>query len=248
MSYDVRLDAFEGPLDLLLHLIRKNDMEITEIPISQITHEYLGYLDLMKELNLEIAGDFLVMASTLIEIKMKMLLPRHDAESSEEDPRTELINRLLEYQRYKDASKKLLEGAVQAKDVFYRGAPVFAEDDFRLDAGLFDLLASFQKLLKEAKTEVREILHEEIPLEDKIRQVLTWLEQKEFMTFEELFQKETRRMGLIVTFLAVLELIRTKQIQVRQAVPFGEIRVYRLITMETANGEAVHVAATEEHS
>src|SRR3954470_4780057 len=149
---DVRLENFEGPLDLLLYLIRKNDLEISDIPIAEITQEYLSYLDLIKELNLETAGDFLVMASTLMQIKAQMLLPSPEGEEAEgPDPREELINKLLEYQRYKEAASVLTVFNEKAKDVYYRQAPPpFSQDEFVLKASVFDLLGAFQKLLDEA--------------------------------------------------------------------------------------------------
>src|SRR5580704_15135869 len=167
---DVRLENFEGPLDLLLFLIRKNDLDIYDIPIAQITQEYLSYLDLIKELNLEMAGEFLVMASTLMQIKAQMLLPSPEGEAAEgPDPRAELINKLLDYQRYKEAASLLTVYNEKAKDVFYRQVlPSFGEDDFVLSASVFDLMEAFQHVLDDAPQEVGQIIREEIPLEVKI--------------------------------------------------------------------------------
>ena len=143
-SVDVRLENFEGPLDLLLFLIKKNDLEIYDIPIASITQEYLSYLDLIKELNLETAGEFLVMASTLMQIKAQMLLPSPEGEAAEgPDPREELINKLLEYQRYKEAASMLSIYNEKAKDIYYRQVPPpFSRDEFTLSASVFDLMAA----------------------------------------------------------------------------------------------------------
>jgi segregation and condensation protein A len=226
---DVRLDIFEGPLDLLLYLIRKNDLNIYDIPVAQITSEYLSYIEMMKDLNLDLAGEFLVMASTLLEIKARTLLPAPAAEGEDgPDPRAELVNRLLEYQRYKEAAQELHHRFEAHKEMFYRGAPVFSEDDFSLDASLFELLDAFRDVLDHVQPDMQEILYEEIPLEVKIRDLLSYMEGRPYVTFREILQLETTRRGLIVTFLAILELIRLKQVAARQVQTFGEIRVYKV--------------------
>jgi len=227
-TQDVKLEIFEGPLDLLLHLIRKNDLNIYDIPISQITSEYLAYLDLIKEMNLEMAGEFLVMASTLMQIKARTLLPAPETAGDEgPDPRAELVNRLLEYQRYKEAAKELSKSMEAHKEIYYRGAPLFSDEDYALGTTLFDLMDAFRDVLQELKPNVREILYEEIPMEVKIREILSYIEDKDFVTFREILRLSTTRHGLVVTFLAMLELIRLKQVVARQVQNFGEIRVYR---------------------
>lgn len=234
MSYKVNLEIFEGPMDLLLYLIKKNDLNIYDIPISKITTEYLSYLDMMKELNLDIAGQFLVMAATLIQVKSAMLLPLPEEEEQEgDDPRAELVSRLLEYQKYKEAAKFLTAKADENKGVFYRGMPVFSKDEYVLDANLFDIMGSFRALLNKAKDDVKEILYDDIPIEQKIREILTVLEEKDWVTFEELFAGETRRLGLIVGFLAILELIRLRQIVAHQNKAFGNIQI-RLLKEQPA--------------
>jgi segregation and condensation protein A len=233
---DVSLEIFEGPLDLLLHLIKKNDLEIKDIPIAEITHEYLQYLDLMKDLNLEMAGEFLVMASTLMQIKAQMLLPVPDAAEVEggPDPRSELVNKLLEYQRFKEAAGVLSLYNEKSKDIYYRKTPpAFDQDDFLLHATTLDLLTAFKRVLDQAPREVGQILREEITIEIKIREVLELLTGKESVAFEELFTSH-RRIDLIVTFLAILELIRTKQVVAMQSETFGHIRIYRLSPEEAA--------------
>lgn len=226
-SPQVRLEVFEGPLDLLLHLIRKNDLSITDIPISQITTEYLAYLDLLKDLKLDVAGDYLVMAATLMQIKAHMLLPAPPPEAAEEDPRAELIDRLLEYQRYKEAARQL-EGRLRlSKDVHYRAGALIGEDDYQLKTSLFDLLDAFRHVLKGLNPDVRDIFYEEVPLEVKIREILSFLETHPRTTFREMLGRESTRRGLIGAFLALLELVRMHQIRVVQSQVFGEIFVER---------------------
>lgn len=238
--YQVKLEIFEGPLDLLLYLIKKQDMDIRDISISAITQEYLAYIELMKDLNLEMAGEFLVMASTLLQIKARNLLPQDPSEQQAEegpDPRAELVAKLLEYQKYKEAAKFLSEREQAWKDVYYRNVtPAFAEDDMVLDATIFDLLDAFKDVLKTATDDVKEFLFEEIPIEQKIREVLDMLEEKEFIHFSDLFTPQRSRRELIMIFLAVLELIRLKQIAARQTDAFDEIRVYRVTQQEAPAG------------
>lgn len=227
MTYDVHLEIFEGPLDLLLYLIKKNDLEIAAIPIAQITSEYSSYIDIMKELNLEIAGEFLVMASTLMQIKARMLLPSPEKEGEDgPDPLEELKARLTEYQKFKEASQILAKREDQFSRIHYRSAPVFQKDDYVLNVSLFDLMEGFRKVLKELPGEVKEIMYQEIPVEEKIREILDLMEGKEFVSFLDILKKQTSRIALVVCFLAVLELIRLKQIIARQAELFDEIRIY----------------------
>jgi len=234
--YDVHLEIFEGPLDLLLYLIRKNDLNIYDIPISQITAEYLEYIELMKELNLDIASEFLVMAATLMHIKSRMLLPSPPSEEEEgPDPRAELVAKLLEYQKYKLAGEFLSKRELNEQGVYYRSGPVFSEEEFTIEASIFDLIESFRKAIKELPEEVKDIVYEEIPVEKKIRQILDFLTQaktdrfnRKFVNFSDLLKTEKTRLGMIVLFLALLELIRLKQVIARQSKLFGEIRIYLL--------------------
>jgi segregation and condensation protein A len=227
---DVRLENFEGPLDLLLFLIKKNDLEIKDIPIAQITQEYLGYLDLIKDLNLEMAGEFLVMASTLMQIKAQMLLPAPETQEDEgPDPRTALINKLLEYQKFKEASSILSGFHERTKDVYYRSlTSVFQDEDYSLRASVFDLLTAFKKILEQAPREMSQILLEEIPIEVKIREIMDRLAERESLSFQELFPAGSHRIALVVTFLALLELIRMKQAVAKQSEIFGEIHIFRV--------------------
>lgn len=239
-SYDVKLEIFEGPLDLLLYLIKKDDMDIRDIQVSQITQEYLGFLNLIKELNLEVAGEFLVMASTLLQIKAKMLLPKDSAgeEGAEgPDPRAELMARLLEYQKFKEAASFLSKKEFDARDIFYRSKiPTFSEEDLYLESTLFDLLDAFKGVLAGAGDEIKELIYEEIPLEAKIREVLDRLEGTGALSFGEIFKPGRPRRELVITFLALLELIRLKQVIAKQTDHFGEIMIYRTTQEATAHG------------
>ena len=233
MAYDIHLDAFEGPLDLLLHLIKKNDLEINEIKIADITAEYLSYLDLMKELNIDVAGEFLVMASTLMQIKSKSLLPSDNRKDSEEDdPFDQLKNRLLEYQKYKEVGKLLSYKINENSQIYYRPEPVISKQDFVLDATIFDLMSSFRDALTALPDNIKEIMYQEIPIENKIREILDILEGKQYVSFTEILKLQNTRLALIVCFMAVLELVKNKQIVAKQSELFSEIRIYKVYNNE----------------
>ncbi len=226
--YKVDLEVFEGPLDLLLHLIKKNDVNIVDIPIAFILEQYMGYLDLLEELNIDLAGDFLLMASELAHIKSKMLLPDHgEGEDDEErgDPRADLIRRLLEYQRYKEAAEVLVQRPMLGRDVFTHGVPV--EDDGEatpMEVQLFDLVSCFNELLKKAPRQtVHEIQVERVSVTERIYELMDLLRDKAMVEFRGLFEKDATRDKLIVTFLAILEMARLKMLQVTQSQPYGEI-------------------------
>ena len=232
-TYEVKLEIFEGPLDLLLYLIKKEDMDVQDIRISQITQEYLDYINLMKELNLELAGEFLVMASTLLQIKAKSLLPKDalglEAEEGP-DPRAELTAKLIEYQKFKEAAQFLAKKEFESREVFYRNQlPTFSEEDLTLEATLFDLLDAFKGVLRQAGEEMKEFLYQEIPVEQKIREILDFLGVRNQAAFSEIFRPRSPRRELIITFLALLELMRLKQIIARQTEHFGEIMIYRIL-------------------
>ena len=230
-AYEVKLEVFEGPLDLLLHLIRKQDMDIQDIQISSITQEYLAYLEIMKNFNLDSAGEFLLMASTLMQIKAQMLLPKEEKPEGEEgpDPRAELAARLEEYQKFKEAGKVLASKELQAKDLFYRSViPKFGVEEYALQSSIFDLMDAFKDLLARVKDDVKELLYTDIPLEQKVREILDVLSEKGSLKFFEIFSDGRSRRELVVTFLAVLELIRLKQIIARQDENLGEIMVYKV--------------------
>lgn len=234
-AYQVKLDTFEGPLDLLIHLIKKEEVNIYDIPIARITARYLEYLDLMQELNLDMAGEFLVMAATLIHIKSRMLLPRPDPtqEDPEEDPREALVRRLLEHQKFKAAAELLFERAT------VRGAQWTRPDERvarlagdagepELEVDLFSLLSAFRGVLERARQRPPVPLPaEQISIESRIEHLLERLSETDACGFEDLFMNVSSRGDLIVTFLALLEMIRLKLIRVFQSESFGPIRVYK---------------------
>jgi segregation and condensation protein A len=230
--YTVRLEMFEGPLDLLLHLIHKNELDITNIPVALITDQYLEYLKLMKVLNLDIAGEYLLMASTLLYIKSKMLLPSSSEEEEEEgeDPRAELIRRLLEYQKYKEAAAGLEKRPMLDRDVFIRSNPMGSEDvgeEERVEVGLFELVEAFRKILERVKTEeFHEVILDRLSVEEKVQEILSLLQkEKRSMAFHLLFPEQTSRRVIIITFLAILELVKMKLVRIFQLAPFETIRL-----------------------
>lgn len=237
-AYKVKLESFEGPLDLLLYLIRKNEVSVYDINISVITEQYLGYLELMQELNLDVAGEFLVMASTLIHVKSRMLLPRpetaQDAAGEDDDPREALVRRLLEHQKYKAAAELLHDRETVRSAQFIRpdaAVAAAAGDEYEpeLEVDLFGLLAAFRGVLQRAKGRARLVLPaEQISIEARMHQLLDRLSETEACGFEDLFDDgDGSRSFMIVTFLALLEMIRLKLIRVFQSASFGAIRVYK---------------------
>jgi segregation and condensation protein A len=236
-AYPIRLQHFEGPLDLLIHLIRRNEVNIYDIPIALITDQYLEYLSLMQELNLDLAGEFLVMAATLIHIKSRMLIPRPtpeaEGELEEEDPREALVRRLLEHQKFKAAAELLHERETLRSAQFRRPDAAVAEaagdeQEPELEVDLFSLLAAFRGVLERAKSRPKVVLPpEQMSIEQRIEQLLERLSETEAVGFEELFADANTRGALIVTFLALLEMIRLKLIRAFQSGSFGPIRVYK---------------------
>ena len=237
----IHLPLFEGPLDLLLYLIRREKIDIHDIPIAPITRQYMEYLELMKELNLDVAGDFMVMAATLIHIKSKMLVPvdptEAEGEEEGEDPRAELVRRLLEFQRYKEAAGILHQQAQIRAATWTRPDTVLPQlDDLgeqMLEAGLFDLIAAFKELLERRKTLLaHEVDREGQSVESRMEELLALIREGESLEFLELFRSLDSKGGMIVTFLALLELIRLKRIKVYQRGLFGPIRVFRPVGPE----------------
>ena len=237
-AYQVKLDTFEGPLDLLLHLIRTNEVNVYDIPIALITEQYLSYITLMQDLNLDVAGEFLVMASTLIHIKSRMLLPRPETDLSEggleEDPREALVRRLLEHQKYKAAAgllhdRETLRSAQVIRPDARVADVVGDEYEPELEVDLFTLLAAFKGVLERATRRPRMVLPpEQISIEARIHQLLGRLSETEACGFEDLFgDGDGSRAFMIVTFLAMLEMIRLKLIRVFQSGSAGPIRVYK---------------------
>jgi segregation and condensation protein A len=234
-EYPVRLGNFEGPLDLLLHLIKKQEIDVYDIPISLVTRQYLDYLELMRELDLEVAGEFLVMAATLIHIKSRMLLPRPAPEQEDptEDPREALVLRLIEHQRYKAAAELLHERETLRSAQWHRPdervADLAGEQcEPELEVDLFSLLTAFRAVLERAKQRPRVVVPaEQLSIEVRIEQLLARLSETEACGFDDLFADTASRADLIVTFLALLEMIRLKLVRVFQTGAFGAIRVYK---------------------
>ena len=238
-DYKVKLEVFEGPLDLLLYLIKKEEVDIYDIPIERITNQYMEYLSLMKLLNLEVAGEFLVMAATLMYIKSRMLLPADqqvtDSEAEEgEDPRWELIRQLVEYKKFKDAAFQLGRREEEQANIFVRQNPdtgiEVGGDVPMADVSIFDLINAFNEVLKKANSreDFREIYEEKFTVSDKIEEILYTLRDRSEMLFRELFEKASSRAEVVVTFLAMLELIRLKRLRVQQESSFGEIQVIKV--------------------
>ncbi|HAZ10591.1 MAG TPA: hypothetical protein DCY56_05760 [Candidatus Omnitrophica bacterium] len=232
MSYKVKLEVFEGPLDLLLYLIKKNEIDIYDIPIADITEQYLEYIELMRMLDLNIAGEFLVIAATLIHIKSKMLLPPDEKDllpEEEEDPREELVRRLVEYKKFKEVAGILqgLEG--QRKKMFTRDIPFEVEPgEVFFEASLFDLITAFTRVLKDVPKEIfQEIIKDEFTVEQKVHDLLHMLVKTPVMSLLDLFKNSKNKLEIIATFLAVLELIRLKEILVVQNQNFSDIEIVR---------------------
>jgi segregation and condensation protein A len=234
-DYPVRLLNFEGPLDLLLHLIKKHEVNVYDIPVALITRQYLEYLNLMQEMNLEVAGEFLVMAATLIHVKSRMLLPRPDPaqEDPEEDPRDALVRRLVEHQKFKAAAELLHDREIQRSAMWPRADGPVAEvvgeaPEPEVEVDLYSLMAAFRQVLERARARPKVILPaEQMPIETRIEQLLARLSETEACGFEDLFADVQTRAGMIVTFLALLEMIRLKTVRVFQQGNFGPIRVYK---------------------
>jgi segregation and condensation protein A len=231
MSATVRTEIFEGPLDLLLHLIKKNEVNIADIPIATITEQYLATLELMQAMNLDVAGEFLVMAATLIHIKSKMLLPpgEHDDEEDEgEDPRADLVRQLLEYQRYKEAAGDLEQRELLHRDVFTRSAEADAEGEaveFE-KVSLFDLITALRDLLERLPREtLHEVILERVSLREQMSAILDRLQSEGSVVFQALFETAASRLAAVVTFLAMLELVKSRALRVRQAEALGPIWV-----------------------
>jgi len=228
------LEVFEGPLDLLLYLIKKNEIDIHDIPIVQITSQYLAYVEMMKLLNLDLAGEFLVMASTLIHIKSKILIPRErlSEEDIDVDPRSELVDQLLEYQKYKEIAQRLGEKEKERHNIFTRPEPEWrsiTEGELNLrDVSINELLDAFSNVLDVVKGREPEFLEpDEITVEDKIREILDKLRADQSFTLLSLCKDMKTRVEIVLTFLALLELARLKELILRQKERFGEIWISR---------------------
>jgi segregation and condensation protein A len=250
VSTRVQLEIFEGPLDLLLHLIKKSEVSITDIPIAAITEQYLATLELMQNLNLDVAGEFLVMAATLIHIKSRMLLPPSDDIDDEEegaDPREELVRRLIEYQRFKDAATRLEQREVLTRDVFVRSAAPAEEAPFPgfREVSVFELLTALRRVLDRLpKDNVHEVTLDKITVREKMTLLLDTLRAQGQVLFEALFSDAQSRMDVVVTFLAMLELVKVRAIRIFQEVLGGPITIEAAVLEQAA--EAMAAAETEE--
>jgi len=230
MTYQVKLEVFEGPLDLLLHLIKREELDIYDIPVARITDQYLRFVELMQDMNLDVAGEYLVMAATLTHLKSRLLLPpsETDADDPEEDPRTELVQQLLEYQRYREAALTLGARPILLRDVFRREPDAPQRDEHegvRLrDISLADLLEAFREVLERAaRDSFHEIVHEEISVTECVDVIVRRLETEGSLRFAELFAGGPSRRRLVATFLALLELVKAQAIRACQDEEFGEI-------------------------
>lgn len=235
-DYKVKLEVFEGPLDLLLYLIRKEEVDIYDISIERVTSQYLEYLETFRMLDLEIAGEFVVMAANLIYIKSRSLLPVHqqppEEEAEEGDPRWDLIRQLIEYKKFKDAAFQLQQWELLQEGLIVRvpGKPEFEDPGTLLksEVGIFDLISAFQKVLKKIelqREDLREIFEENFTVADKIDYIVRTLPDGQSISFYDLFASAASRAEIAVTFLALLELIRMKQVRVLQSEIFGEIEI-----------------------
>lgn len=240
LPYQVRIENFEGPLDLLLHLIKKNEINIYDIPVAMITQQYLEYLEAMEELNLNVAGDFLVMAATLLQIKSKMLLPVDETADDEEDgpdPREELVRRLLEYKAYKEAARQLDDQEKMWREIFWReqafSVEEEVEEDLPLDnVSLFDLVDALKDVLeRNPASRLIEIVPDNLTVRERMNLILETLEGKDSVSFAALFEGSSHRMVVVVTFLALLELMRLRVARVFQAETFGPILVSRMFSL-----------------
>jgi segregation and condensation protein A len=233
-EYKVSLEVFEGPLDLLLYLIKKDELDIFNIPIEHVTKQYLGYVDMMKMLDLNIAGEFLVMAATLMMIKSRMLLPvddRPELDDEEDDPRWELVRQLVEYKKFKDAAEHLDDLQMQQENIFGRGGDgVDLGQDGSVslhDVSIFDLITAFQEALKKAKKEedLTEIFADKWTVADKVDQIMRLIRTQGGARMMALFEGMTHRYEMVCTFLAILELMKLRHIRAVQRETFGDIEI-----------------------
>jgi segregation and condensation protein A len=233
MSYKIKLELFEGPLDLLLYLVKKDHLNIYDIPIAMVTEQYIAYLELMESLDLSVAGEFLVMAATLMQIKSKMLLPAQEEEKEQEDPRDDLVKQLLEYERFKEIAKELRQRETDQQDIFKR--PRLSDKDIPaaqqpvyFEAGIFELISAFSRALAETPKDIfYSVIKDEFTIEEKIHGILHDLLLRPFISLTELFAAAKNKIEIIVTFLAILELVRMKEIVCRQKEPFADIEIVR---------------------
>lgn len=231
-SYRVQLeDIFEGPMDLLVHLIKKNELDIYDIPIAMVTEQYLQYLEWIKIMNIDFAGEFIVMASTLAQIKSRMLLPAAADEEEDDDPRQEIIKPLIEYLQMKSAAEQLSERHILGEATFVRSSDrrefLDEEDEPYIQVGLFELIDAFQKILEKIPDDVQlEFTPDKISVKERITQITDILEAKGSVTFDQLFSEQPDKAEVIVTFLAVLEMVKLTLIRIAQHAQTGVMRLF----------------------
>jgi len=225
----IKLDIFEGPLDLLLYLIKKDHLNIYDIPIVKVVEQYLQFLELMKLLDVNIVSEYLVMAANLINIKSKMLLPiEEEAEELKEDPREELVRRLLEYEKYKEAAEFLRRKETERKRYFKRSTPESKNTEVYIEASIFDLISAFGAVLKDVPKDVFfEVVKDEFTIEEKIHNLLHLLLIKDKISLDEIFSSAKNKLEIVVTFLAILELIKIKEILILQESLFAPTFITR---------------------
>lgn len=244
-EYTVKLELFEGPLDLLLYLINKSEMNILDVSVADITKQYLSYLDVMRQLNIDIASEYLSMAATLIRLKAREMLPQDDDEELDGEEgifnRQQLIEQLLEYKKYKEAANSLRVYESEQFGSFTRGRaeevePNSQQEPLVGDVGVFDLISAFRRILERSKEQEPERGHvlvaEPVKLDDRIEHVLGCLQDREEISFEELFSDDLRRIVVVVTFMAILELVKMQEIYFRQEEALGEIFVKKRMTRD----------------
>lgn len=233
-EYRIRLDHFEGPLDLLLHLVRKNEYDIFDIPMAQITSQYLAFLDMMRQLDIEVAGEYLVMSATLARIKSALLLPRPESEDGDEgpDPREELARQLLEYARYREAAADFAQRPILGRDVFARKFPSPELDNARRDAtylevDVFELIEAFRQVLKRVPIDqrVHMVRPDRFSIRERMSQITVLLGERPSMMFDQLFDPGTTKSEMITTFLAVLELMKMRLVRIFQQERLGPIHI-----------------------
>ncbi|MEW6087980.1 MAG: segregation/condensation protein A [bacterium] len=250
MNYQIKLDNFEGPMDLLLHLIKREEMDIYDIPIAKVTRQYLEYIELLEILDLSLASDFMLMAAVLIQIKSKMLLPIENVNLEEEigdDPRKALVASVMEYKKFKELAMELEKNRAHQEEIFTRLVPEISieEENEFVEATLFDLLSAFKDAIKSVDEKAfHEIIIEEFTVADKIKEIKTRLYAGSGFYFSEIMEACRTKLEVIVTFIAILELIKQQEIQIRQHGIFGEIKVYRLVPQdELSRGTACRALA-----
>ncbi len=231
MDYEVKLEIFEGPLDLLLHLINKNEVDIFDIPIATITDQYLEYLEMMKAFNINVAGDFLLMASTLVHIKSKMLLPESHEENDEEDPRSEITRPLLEYMQFKQIAEAFSEREILDRDVFARKAISYYQtqltgEEPEIDVNLFQLMDAFKRIIDQRLPCVQLTLQlEQWSVKDKTEFIIAQLKERGIIFFHEIFSEDRTVSEFVVTFLALLELVHTGLVKIFQPTSESDIQL-----------------------